>query len=86
MTKSPCCPNKISFKKVKTPNQTMGVMSTPKAGGTAPRVNFKSGSVGQTTKLKGGLFTSVVGYHDMTTRQSFWFGLVWLDLFWFHLI
>ena len=70
MVNNPCCPNNISLKKVKIPNQTMGVMSTPKAGGTAPRINLSSGSVGHTAKAKGNSFRLVVGYHEMTTRHS----------------
>eukprot|EP00550_Attheya_septentrionalis_P001499 CAMPEP_0198292202 /NCGR_PEP_ID=MMETSP1449-20131203/10647_1 /TAXON_ID=420275 /ORGANISM="Attheya septentrionalis, Strain CCMP2084" /LENGTH=173 /DNA_ID=CAMNT_0043990999 /DNA_START=289 /DNA_END=810 /DNA_ORIENTATION=+ len=48
----------------------MGVISTPKAGGTAPRMSLNRGSVGHTATLKGNSFTLVVGYHEMTTRQS----------------
>lgn len=70
MVNNPCCPNNISLKKVKTPNQTIGVMSTPKAGGTAPRINFSRGSVGHTANAKGNSLRLVVGYHEMTTRHS----------------
>jgi hypothetical protein len=70
MVSKPCCPSKISFKNVNTPSQTMGVMSTPNAGGTAPLINFSKGSVGQTANAKGNSLRLVVGYHEMTTRHS----------------
>ena len=70
MVSSPCCPSMISWTKVKNPNHTIGVMSTPKAGGMALRIARKNGSVGQTTTDHGNSLTFVVGYHDNTTRQS----------------
>ena len=70
MVNKPCCPNNISLKKVNTPNHTIGVMSTPKAGGTAPRISLSKGSVGHTAKANGNSLRLVVGYHDMTTRHS----------------
>ena len=51
-------------------SHTIGVMSTPNAGGTAPRMARSSGSVGHAAKLKGSLLRSVFGYHEITTRQS----------------
>ena len=53
-----------------TASQTIGLMSTPKAGGTMLLVGLKSHSVGKTTKEKGGLARSVLGYHDITTLHS----------------
>ena len=49
----------------------MGVISTPKAGGTAFRMALKRGSVGHATTLKGASFKLVVGYQLKTTRQSY---------------
>lgn len=69
--KSPCCPSKISFKNEKIANQTMGVMSTPKAGGITPRMDRSSNSVGHTTRLKGNSFSFTEGYQEITTRQSY---------------
>lgn len=48
----------------------MGVMSTPNAGGTAPRISLSSGSVGHTASANGNSFRLLVGYHEMTTRHS----------------
>ena len=49
----------------------MGVISTPKAGGTDPRIIESRGSVGQTTILYGNSLRFDFGYHEMTTRQSY---------------
>ena len=68
---NPCCPKRISLKKVKIANQTIGVISTPNAGGTDPRINTSSGSVGHAAILYGNSFKFAFGYHDITTRQSF---------------
>ena len=70
MVSNPCCPSNISLKKVNTPSHTMGVMSTPKAGGTAPRISLSKGSVGHTANAKGNSLRLVVGYHEMTTRHN----------------
>lgn len=67
---NPCCPRNISFINENSPNHTTGVISTPNAGGTVPRSNLNSGSVGQTTTLNGTSLTFAVGYHDRTIRQS----------------
>jgi hypothetical protein len=66
----PCCPNNISLRNVKIPNQTTGVMSTPNAGGTDPLTSLRKGSVGQTTKLNGSSFTFAVGYQESTILHS----------------
>jgi hypothetical protein len=71
MVNRPCCPSNISLKKVKIANQTIGVMSTPKAGGTEPRIRRKNGSVGHTARLNGTSLRFAVGYHEITTRHSF---------------
>mmetsp|Transcript_36854 Transcript_36854/g.80641 ORF Transcript_36854/g.80641 Transcript_36854/m.80641 type:complete len:232 (-) Transcript_36854:61-756(-) len=70
IVKRPCCPHSTSFKKVNSPSQTMGVISTPNAGGTAPLMSRKRGSVGQTARKKGKSLTLVVGYHEITTLHS----------------
>ena len=62
--------NNISLKNVNTANQTMGVISTPKAGGMVPLMARRSGSVGQTTTLYGNSLRFDFGYQEMTTRQS----------------
>jgi hypothetical protein len=49
----------------------MGVISTPKAGGTVPRMPRRRGSVGQTTRLYGNSLRFDFGYHEITTRQSY---------------
>mmetsp|Transcript_28512 Transcript_28512/g.59423 ORF Transcript_28512/g.59423 Transcript_28512/m.59423 type:complete len:202 (+) Transcript_28512:272-877(+) len=67
---NPCCPNNISFTNVNSPNQTTGVISTPNAGGTDPRANLRSGSVGHTTMLNGKSLTLADGYHERTMRHS----------------
>jgi hypothetical protein len=51
-------------------NHTIGVISTPKAGGTDPLIILNNGSVGHTTILYGASFKFAFGYHEMTTRQS----------------
>jgi len=48
----------------------MGVMSTPNAGGTAPRISLSKGSVGHTANANGNSFKLDVGYHEMTTRHN----------------
>jgi hypothetical protein len=70
MTNNPCCPSRISFRKVKMANQKTGVMSTPKAGGMVPLTSRNSGSDGQATMAQGNSFKLVSGYHEATTRQS----------------
>jgi len=55
---------------VKIASQTIGVMSTPKAGGTDPRIRRNNGSVGHTARLKGTSLRFAVGYHEMTTRHN----------------
>ena len=52
------------------PSHTIGVMSTPKAGGTAPRMARNKGSVGHATIFHGNSFNFVAGYQDKTTRHS----------------
>eukprot|EP01083_Nonionella_stella_P232074 819026_1 len=51
-------------------SHTIGVMSTPNAGGTLPLTNRRSGSVGHTAKLYGNSLSLAVGYHEITTRHS----------------
>lgn len=48
----------------------MGLMSTPKAGGTTRRVTLRKGSVGQAIRFAGNLFKSTCGYHDRTIRTK----------------
>lgn len=72
MVSKPCCPRRISCKKVKIPNHTMGVMSTPKAGGMLPRRTLKSGSVGHATMFQGDSFKFMVGYQERTTRHNYY--------------
>ena len=67
----PCCPKKISWQNVKMPNQTIGVISTPNAGGIAPRINLSNGSVGQDTRLKGNSLMFWFGYQEITTRHNY---------------
>ena len=49
----------------------MGVMSTTNAGGTAPLISRKRGSVGQTARKKGKSLRLVVGFHEITTLHSY---------------
>lgn len=49
----------------------MGVISTPNAGGTVPRIARRSGSVGQTATMYGNSLRFDLGYHEMTMRQSY---------------
>ena len=53
------------------PNHTMGVISTPKAGGMLPRRTLRSGSVGHATMFQGDSFKFVVGYQERTTRHNY---------------
>lgn len=66
----PCCPVRISCKKLRRLIQTIAETSTPNAGGTNSLTGTRSGSVGQTIALKGRMVKSVLGYHDMTVRQT----------------
>mmetsp|Transcript_68113 Transcript_68113/g.156302 ORF Transcript_68113/g.156302 Transcript_68113/m.156302 type:complete len:220 (-) Transcript_68113:117-776(-) len=66
----PCGPSATSLTKLATISHTIGLMSTPNAGGTTPRVNASRGSVGQATKLKGASFRSMLGYQESTIRAS----------------
>ena len=70
MVKSPCCPSNISCTKVKIPSHTMGVMSTPKAGGTAFRIDLNKNSVGHATRIHGISRNDVFGYQLKTMRHS----------------
>mmetsp|Transcript_5101 Transcript_5101/g.6591 ORF Transcript_5101/g.6591 Transcript_5101/m.6591 type:complete len:176 (-) Transcript_5101:227-754(-) len=70
IVKRPCWPINISLKNVKIANHTIGVISTPKAGGTDPLINLSNGSVGQATILYGVSLRFALGYHEITTRQS----------------
>ena len=67
----PCCPKRISLKNVNIASQTIGVISTPKAGGTDPLISLNNGSVGQATILYGGSLRLALGYHEITTRHSY---------------
>lgn len=66
----PCCPVNISCKKLSKLIQTIADTSTPKAGGTNSLTGTKSGSVGQTIALNGRIVKSVLGYHEITVRQT----------------
>lgn len=66
----PCCPVRISCRKLRRLIQTIAETSTPNAGGTNSLTGTRSGSVGQTIALKGRMVKSVLGYHDMTVRQT----------------
>ena len=66
----PCCPVRISCKKLRRLIQTIAETSTPNAGGTNSLTGTRSGSVGQTIALKGRMVKSVLGYHDMTVRHT----------------
>lgn len=66
----PCWPRKISCRNVLIASQTIGLTSTPKAGGTRERVGRRSHSVGRTMKEKGGELRSDFGYHDITTGEE----------------
>ena len=68
--KIPCCPVRISWRKLSKLIQTIAETSTPKAGGTSSRTGTSKGSVGHTIALKGSIVKSVFGYHDMTVRQT----------------
>jgi hypothetical protein len=61
-------------------NHTIGVISTPKAGGTDPLIILNNGSVGHTTILYGASFKFAFGYHEMTTRQSYMYINRWTCL------
>ena len=54
----------------------MGVISTPNAGGMDPRIPTNKGSVGHTMMLYGNSLSFALGYHEMTTRQSY----EWMDI------
>jgi len=58
------------LKKENIPSQTIGVMSTPNAGGIDPLIIFSNGSVGHTAILKGASLRLLPGYQDITMRQS----------------
>lgn len=47
----PCCPNKISCTREQIMTHTMGLMSTPNAGGMIALVCFRIGSVGHATRF-----------------------------------
>lgn len=59
----PCCPSKISCKNEQIMTQTMGLTSTPNAGGTTALVGLKIGSVGQATRFCGALLRSTCRDH-----------------------
>jgi hypothetical protein len=58
----PCCPVRISLRKLRIMIHTMEDMSTPKAGGISSLTGCARGSVGHTIILNGNRFTSVFGY------------------------
>lgn len=47
----PCCPNKISCTREQIITHTMGLISTPNAGGMTALVGFRIGSVGHATRF-----------------------------------
>jgi hypothetical protein len=53
MTSNPCCPRRISFRKVNMANQKTGVISTPNAGGMVPLTNLNNGSEGHAIMAHG---------------------------------
>ena len=54
----PCCPNNISWIREQIITHTMGLMSTPNAGGMTALVGFRIGSVGHATRFWGALLRS----------------------------
>jgi hypothetical protein len=58
---------------VKIPSHTIGVMSTPNAGGTAFRIDLNKNSVGHATNIHGIDCNEVVGYQLRTIRHSYIF-------------
>ena len=53
IVRSPWSLTKISLRKLRKATQIMGLISTPKAGGTTDLTTFKKGSVGQAITLNG---------------------------------
>lgn len=53
-----------------TASQTIGLTSTPNAGGTTALVGLSIHSVGSTIILKGNDVKFVFGYHDITILES----------------
>jgi hypothetical protein len=60
------------LKNVKIANHTIGVISTPNAGGTEPLITLNNGSVGHATILYGASFNFAFGYHEITTRHNYY--------------
>lgn len=54
----PCCPNNISCTSEQIMTHTMGLMSTPNAGGMIALVGLRMGSVGHATRFWGVLLRS----------------------------
>jgi len=69
MVSKPCCPSKISRKRVQIPTQSTGVMSTPPRGGINFRVGARKGSVGRATRLQGSFANSSWGYQVKIMRK-----------------
>ena len=60
---NPCCPTRISLKKLIKPIHITGVTSTPPIGGTNFFVKFKIGLEGRDTISQSPLLILIFGYH-----------------------
>ena len=65
---SPCCPTKISLKKLITPNQITGPTSTPPIGGIIFLVKFRIKLDGIEINNQNPLLKSIFGYQVRINR------------------